>query len=71
MPSDLSLSDSQDEKLEWERFGLGTEILDFALAADEVDLMAVLTTCVFLARLICPEFDFLKVLRTCVVRLRI
>jgi hypothetical protein len=49
-----SLSDSQDQKLEWKRFGLGTEILDFALAADEVDLMAVLTACVSLTRPVCP-----------------
>jgi hypothetical protein len=49
-----SLSDSQE--LEWKRFGLGTEILDFALAADEVDLMAVLTACVFHACLVCLQF---------------
>jgi len=64
-----SLSDLQDRKLEWKGFNLGTEILDFALAAHEVDLIAVLTACVFPARLVCPEFDFLKAPRTCVVHL--
>lgn len=51
-----SLSDSRDQKLEWKRFGLGTEILDFALGADEVDLMAVLTACVFPACVVCLRF---------------
>jgi len=66
-----SLSDSnlQDENLEWKGFSLGTEILDFALAAHEVDLIAVLTAYVFPACLVCPEFDVLKALRTCIVHL--
>ena len=42
-----SLSDSQDRKLEWKGFSLETDILDFALAAHGVDLIAVLTACVF------------------------
>ena len=53
-----SLSDSQDQKLEWKEFSLGTEILDFALAAHEVDLVAVLTACVFPARLVSPSLTF-------------
>ena len=53
-----SLSDSQDQKLEWKGFSLGTEILDFALAAHEVDLVAVLTACVFPARLVSPSLTF-------------
>ena len=68
LPS-LSDSDLQDENLEWKGFNLGTKILDFALAAHEVDLIAVLTACVFPACLVCPEFDFLKAPRTCVVHL--
>ena len=47
-----SLSDLQDQKLEWKGFSLGTEILDIALAAHEVDLMAVLTVWVFPARFV-------------------
>jgi len=61
---------SRIKNLEWKGFRLGTEILDFALTAYEVDLKAVLTACVFPARLVCPEFDFLKAPRTCVVHLR-
>ena len=53
-----SLSDSQDQKLEWKEFSLGTEILDFALAAHEVDLVAVLTACVFPARLVSSSLTF-------------
>ena len=68
LPS-LSGSDLQDENLGWKGFSLGTEILDFALAAREVDLIAVLTACVFPACLVCPEFDVLKALRTCIVHL--
>jgi len=59
-----SLSDFQEKKLEWKGFSLGTENLDFALAAHEVDLIAVLTACVFPARLVYPEFDVLKAPRT-------
>ena len=64
-----SLSDFQEKKLEWKGFSLGTEILDFVLAAHEVDLIAVLTACVFPARLVCPEFDGFKALRTCIIHL--
>ena len=55
-----SLSNSHDHNLEWKGFNLETDILDFALAAHEVDLIAVLTACVF-PRLVCPEFfDFFE-----------
>jgi hypothetical protein len=38
-----SLSGLQDRKLEWKGFNLESEVLHFALAAHEVDLVAVLT----------------------------
>lgn len=57
-PSVPSLSGFQDQDLKWKGFRLGMENLDFALTAYEVDLMAVLTACVFPARLVCSEFDF-------------
>jgi len=44
-----SLSDSQDQNLEWKGFSLETETLNFGLAVYEHDLIAALTVCVFLA----------------------
>ena len=41
-----SLSNSQDQKLEWKEFGLEVDMLDFGLAVHEHDLIAVLTACV-------------------------
>src|SRR5260221_3747020 len=41
-----SLSNIQDQKLEWKDFSLETEMLDFGLAVHEHDLIAVLTVCV-------------------------
>jgi len=40
-----SLSGVQDRKLEWKGFNLETELLIFALAVDEHDLIAALTVC--------------------------
>jgi len=47
-----SLSDPQDQKLNWIKLGLGVEILDVGLAVQEHDLIAALTVCVFLFFLI-------------------
>ena len=41
-----SLSNPQDQKLEWKEFSFDTEMLDFGLAVHEHDLIAVLTACV-------------------------
>jgi len=41
-----SLSNVQDQNLEWKDFSLETEMLDFGLAVHEHDLIAVLTACV-------------------------
>jgi len=65
-----SLSDSQDQELEWKGFNLETEILDFGLAVHEHDLIAALTACVFLALFVRPEFDFREAKRTCTNHLR-
>jgi len=40
-----SLSNVQDQKLEWKEFSLEAELLIFALAVDEHDLIAALTVC--------------------------
>jgi hypothetical protein len=42
-----SLSDAQDQKLEWKGLSLGIRILQVGLAVHEHDLMAALTACVF------------------------
>ena len=42
-----SLSSVQDQKLEWKEFSLETEMLNFGLAVDEHDMIAVLTACAF------------------------
>jgi F-box domain len=57
-----SLSDAQDQKLEWKGLNLGVQILDVGLAVHEHDLMAALTACVFsfLVFFVRPEFDFLE-----------
>ena len=41
-----SLSNTQDQKLEWKGVRLEAEMLDFGIAAHEHDLIAVLTACV-------------------------
>ena len=41
-----SLSNPQDQKLEWKEFSLETEMLDFGMEVHEHDLVAVLTSCV-------------------------
>ena len=41
-----SLSNPQDQRLEWKEFDLEAEMLDFGLAVHEHDLIAVLTACV-------------------------
>ena len=40
-----SLSNAQDQKLEWKKSSLETEVLSFGLAVDEYDLIAVLAAC--------------------------
>jgi hypothetical protein len=60
-----SLSDSQDQELEWKGFNLETEILDFGLAVHEHDLIAALTACVFLGLFVRPVLDSEEVRRTC------
>ena len=42
-----SLSDVQDQKLDWKEFSLGIQIMDVGLAVHEHDLLAALTACVF------------------------
>lgn len=60
-----SLSDSQNQKLEWKEFSLETETLDFGLAVYEHDLIAALTVCVFLVPFfLLLEFDFREAKRT-------
>lgn len=47
-----SISDAQDQKLEWKGLSLGIQILDVGLAVQEHDLIAALTACVFFSFLI-------------------
>ena len=42
-----SLSDVQDQKLDWKEFNLGIQIVDVGLAVYEHDLLAALMVCVF------------------------
>ena len=53
-----SLSDAQDQKLEWKGLSLGIQILDVGLAVQEHDLIAALTACAFSfpRLLVRPEF---------------
>jgi hypothetical protein len=59
-----SLSDVQDQKLEWRGLNLETPILDVGLAVDEHDLIAALMVCVFPALLVYHGFDFREAKRT-------
>ena len=65
-----SLSDSEDQELEWKGFNLETEILDFGLAVHEHDLIAALTACVFLGLFVRPVFDSREARRMCTNHLR-
>jgi hypothetical protein len=42
-----SLSNVQDQKLEWKEFSLETQVLNFGLAVDKHDMIAVVTACAF------------------------
>jgi len=56
-----SLSDVQDQKLEWKGLSLGVQILDVGLAVHEHDLIAALTACVVsYPSFFVPSFDFFE-----------
>jgi len=64
-----SLWDSQDQNLEWKGISLGTEMLDFGLAAYEYDLIAILTACVFPVLFVPLGFDFREAKQTYIINL--
>ena len=64
-----SLSDSQDQILEWKGISLESEMLDFGLAAHEYDLMAILTACVLPVLFFPLEFYIREAKQTCVINL--
>ena len=63
-----SLSEDQDQKLQWMGLNLGIQILDVGLAVHEHDLIAALTACVFSHFSYCRKVDFGEGKRTCVAR---
>jgi len=65
-----SLSDPQDQNLEWKGCSLETEILDVGLAVEEHDLIAAVTAWVLLVLLVRPKFDFREAKTTCAMYLR-
>ena len=61
------LSSTEDQKLEWKKFGLETEMLIFGLAVHEHDLIAVLTTYVVPHLTCSPRVDSREGRRTCAI----
>ena len=65
-----SLSDPQDQNLEWKGYSLETEILGIGLAVEEHNLIAAVTAWVLLVPLVRPKFDFREAKTTYVMYLR-
>jgi hypothetical protein len=62
-----SLSEEQDQRLQWVGLNLGIQILDVGLAVHEHDLIAALTACVFSHFSRHRKFDFREGKRTWVI----
>jgi len=65
-----SLSDPQDQNLEWKECSLETQILDVGLAVGEHDLIAAVTAWVLPVLLVRPKFDFREAKAMCAMYLR-